>query len=283
MGFASLPLTPFHNVDGRTGEPSITTMGGDSGELLLAFNAFEQFLPQVMTTKQLSLLLFDYLVNTDIPSLILQVDTQLLESICTLGCCVPTCQIDSPPEELIPKLLAAVVAPEFQGSAHFTHLLKLPEKNMFNTRLELTKSFLESYFRLLWGVPLHKYGLRSLFLAQSKLVLTVLSGPHLEKALVQVRTSSCHPSRIPMLSAENSFSSVFLVYEDAAQHRRSFNADWLAEMAAKMNLNDRRAYDKELLLSKMNEIANQQYISALILDDGRTPTFSLNFPAECCS
>jgi hypothetical protein len=40
--YASMPLTSFQNVDGRTSRPVVSTLGGDAGEFLLALSAFEQ-------------------------------------------------------------------------------------------------------------------------------------------------------------------------------------------------------------------------------------------------
>jgi hypothetical protein len=86
---------------------------------------------------------------------------------------------------------------------------------------------------LLWGIPTHPHSPYSLAIARSKIRLVVSTGDHTERALLHVRTSACHPSKVPMLIPDlGSLGSISLIYDDAAQHRRAFNADFLVDLVS---------------------------------------------------
>eukprot|EP00301_Raphidiophrys_heterophryoidea_P005582 c12332_g1_i1.p1 GENE.c12332_g1_i1~~c12332_g1_i1.p1 ORF type:complete len:409 (+),score=108.20 c12332_g1_i1:29-1255(+) len=282
LTFASLPLSPFQNVDGRFTQPTLATMGGDAGELLLALNAFERYLPVNLTSDQISLLVVDYLLTTDINTFVVQMDQDIVVKLCDKGCCLPACRSLQPSQDELARLLENIRSPELQGSAHFRNILRDPDA--FVTREPLTKAFVETIFRIFWNQLRFSLGSSAMKILQSKIQIVIPNGiPHSERAILQVRTRGCNPAHTPMLPPNVGGSSIFLVYEDAAQHRRAFNAEWLTQQAKKMRLTDAHAYDRDHLMHTMNQVANTQYVAALVRDKGQTPTFALSFPASCCA
>jgi hypothetical protein len=73
-------------------------------------------------------------------------------------------------------------------------------------------------------------------------------------------------SSVEMINSQNDFTlNAFAEYSQAVQ---------ISPTA--------RTYDTHQIVSLMNDIARQQYIASLAMDQGNTPLFSVTIPAACC-
>ena len=280
--FGRVPQTSFANVDGRMNAPILGAMGSDSGEFIVALSAFESTSGIELSSFQVSSLLTDFLLQSDKPTFIFQTDAQALGRLCASHRLCPPQTLDRVPSSMQTDILDALTRAENHGCSHFKHLVTSPET--FGVRATLVHHFLAAFFRLLWGSNENPLDLHAYIRVKSKLRLMVLQGSHTEGALLNIYTSSCSPELIPMLVPEISSwtSSVMMHHVDAAVLLRRYFAGFLVSEAKKMNLQSSEVMDTELLLVRMNALADQQYKAALAIDSGKTPVYALHYPGVCC-
>eukprot|EP00298_Acanthocystis_sp_HF-20_P014297 c20713_g1_i1.p1 GENE.c20713_g1_i1~~c20713_g1_i1.p1 ORF type:complete len:370 (+),score=111.41 c20713_g1_i1:64-1173(+) len=278
ISYQSIYMTPLMSVDGRISQPVMSVIGAEAGELLFGMNIFEKITGIQLTEMQVASLLSDYVLTLNRPKFNFQIDSFVLENLCrTLKFCMPENRLDNPSPQLISTLRKELIKPENQGCAHFSHLIKNSE--LFQTRKGLTETFIVSFFNLLWQVPLNRIGRGGMRIIQSKLNLIIFEGAHLERGLVHIKTSDCSPHYIPMMVPEIGKMSLFLQYDDVARFIRLEMIDFLTDAAAKWSI-PTNGFSGAFQL--MEDISLKQYQTAIQLDQGKTPTFSINWPASCC-
>merc|ERR1711988_32559 len=276
--FAKVPQTPFSNVEGRVNHPVLGTMGGDSGEFLLGLNAYEALMGKPLTDFQVATLLSDFLMSVDKPIFYLQTDQMALLNLCrTLKFCLPKDRLDNPPTHVMSTLREELVKPENIGCQHLRHLITDPG---FGTRPGLVTAFIKAYFNLLWGVPSNMLEARALQHVRSRLRLQVLQGPHTEGAVLRVKTQKCSEKFVPMMVPEHGRVSIAISHEDATQLMRKIMSEFLGQQAQKAGNQDK--VQPAAVLTKMNELSKKQYAAAKQMDGGKTPVYTLDFPAACC-
>ena len=165
------------------------------------------------------------------------------------------------------------------GSAHLRHLL---EQENFGTRKGLAQGFILSFFNLLWGTPQNYIAPRTIELLRSKLRVQILQGPHTEGAILKLDSSACRVDQIPMLVPEFNGVSIGILHDTAVQTSRRFMANFLAEEAQKMGLDNKDITDEDIFVQRMNDLGDIQYKQALFLDEFKTPIYELKFPGACC-
>eukprot|EP00299_Pterocystis_sp_00344_P018022 c9010_g1_i1.p1 GENE.c9010_g1_i1~~c9010_g1_i1.p1 ORF type:complete len:295 (+),score=63.74 c9010_g1_i1:69-953(+) len=240
---------------------------------------------RTIQTNLVENMLAHFLLNSDKFRFVVQLDQLTIDNICrTIHFCGPKDLIDNPPPHLIVQLRNALLLPQNQGSVYFQRLLRYPENNMFNTRLELTRSFLEAVFNLVWGVPQYfSLNTNQIAIIKQKIRLSVVQGPKAERGVVQVSTSQCNPHHTPMLVPEIGKMSLAFNYIDSARSYYNYLARWLTEYSGTVQLTQvPRSFDVDRISSLMIDLATQQTIASLALDEGNTPSFAVSIPASCC-
>lgn len=229
----------FRCLDGRYGQNSLFTMGGDIGEFFLGLVVYEELIAVELTPSQIKRILTSYMDQMEMDNLHWCTDDQAIAHIeSMLG--ETGIDIQNPRPDIQDSIIQIISQPYNIGDTHFKAMLN--EADTLNIRKQLIEDFIRVFYRMLWDKD-SEYS-RGLELVQ-------LVNSHQELAFLDIRNQK--DWNAPLIHSENRDLgfSLYIYHHEAANARRAQLAYFFTNQLQHMNIN----YDPQVLEHRIDNHA----------------------------